>query len=41
MVVFKGLFLRSLSMVELEMWYRLIREYVVSEEFCKVSQNGV
>ena len=40
-VVLRGLFLRSLSMVELEMWCVLIRVYVDSDDLFSVSQNGV
>jgi len=36
-----GLFLRSLSMVELEMRCLLISVYVDSPDFFNVSQNGV
>ena len=39
-VVLSGLFLRSLSMVELEIWWFLIKVYVDSLEFFSVSQKG-
>ena len=39
-VVFSGLFFRSLSMVELDRWYLFINVYVDSEESLSVSQNG-
>lgn len=40
-VVFTGLFFRSLSMVALDTWYRLISVYVDSDDFFNVSQNGL
>ena len=40
-VVFTGLFFRSLSMVALETWYLLISVYVDSDDFFNVSQNGL
>src|SRR5699024_6328088 len=38
-VVFNGLFFRSLSIVELEIWCLLINVYVDSFDFFNVSQN--
>lgn len=40
-VVFTGLFFRSLSMVALDTWYLLISVYVDSDDFFSVSQNGL
>lgn len=39
-VVFSGLFFRSLSMVELDRWCLFINVYVDSGESLSVSQNG-
>ena len=40
-VVFRGLFLRNLSMVELDIWCLWIKVYVDSVEFFSVFQNGL
>lgn len=40
-VVFTGLFFRSLSMVALDTWYLLISVYVDSDDFFNVFQNGL